>query len=241
MEEIWKVIKEHPNYEISNLGKVRDVVHKKIKSTSICGGYETVYLDSKSYTIKRLVDNYFTNYINDEIWKICFNHPNYSCSNLGRFKSNITGRILNQYINKKGYACVVLTDEPKIHKKYNAHRLIALTFMPIEDSDNKVVNHINEIKTDNRICNLEWLTNKENLNYSDTGKKIAEKLSKGKINVYNSKGILIITYNSMKEAIKKLGGSKLPKIMESNNRFHKHFYWIREDENLNDYITDNNG
>jgi hypothetical protein len=63
--------------------------------------------------------------------------------------------------NNKGYLQVSLN-----YKVYYIHRLMAFTFIPIIDTSKNVVNHINSIKTDNTLENLEWVTQKENVNKS---------------------------------------------------------------------------
>jgi hypothetical protein len=83
--------------------------------------------------------------------------PTYFISNLGNVK-NSRGTILKQTTCKKGYKKISIGNP---RKSYKVHRLVALMF--IENELNKSqVNHINGIKNDNRVENLEWMTNQEN-------------------------------------------------------------------------------
>lgn len=72
-------------------------------------------------------------------------------------KKNI---ILKHQSDGNGYFMVGLVIN-NISKKYKIHRLIAENFVP-NPLQKPMVNHKNGIKSDNRICNLEWVTNKEN-------------------------------------------------------------------------------
>lgn len=69
-------------------------------------------------------------------------------------------RILQVYITPNGYPSVVLGKDG-VNTRFSVHRLVAQAFIPNPD-DLPQVNHIDGDKTNNRVDNLEWCTEKEN-------------------------------------------------------------------------------
>ena len=115
-----------------------------------------------------------------EIWKDIdgFNGV-YQVSNLGRVKSverirkgksgsnvYVPEKILKCKNDKDGYKeCALCVGTHKKQKSYRVHRLVAEAFLP-NPNNYLIINHINEIKDDNRVENLEWCTNEYNCRYS---------------------------------------------------------------------------
>lgn len=174
----------------------------------------------------------------NEVWRV-IDHPsigcydNYAVSNYGRVKSlryrqTNEEKLLKIRKNNRGYLYTVLSKKGFIPKKFRIHRLVALMFLnpdPNLDPNNLEVNHLNEIKTDNRASNLEFCdrihnirygtgierrkeTRRETLKTSEAWKKghlkTAAKLSK-QVFQYSENGELVNIYPSVIEAARQTG------------------------------------
>lgn len=130
----------------------------------------------------------------DEIWKEINDCPNYYVSNAGEVARFIRGRLrkLKPHISVHGYIRYDISIEGHRRPKHiSAHRLVAEAFIPNPDNL-PYVNHKNEVKTDNRVENLEWCTAKYNATY---GTKIRRMLtSRHKNNAHNREKPTIIVW-----------------------------------------------
>lgn len=86
----------------------------------------------------------------------------YSVSLEGRVYSCIKNKFLKETKNMHNYAMVTLYKNGK-PKNYSAHRLVAIAHIP-NPQNKPCVDHLNTIRTDNRVENLKWVTHQENCN-----------------------------------------------------------------------------
>ncbi len=98
----------------------------------------------------------------------------YQISNLGRVYSVKRGKFLKPGKHTDNYSQVNLYKNGKC-KTYKIHRLVATAFIP-NPMNYKEVNHINEVKSDNRVENLEWCDRSYNINYGSRTEKAIPKM-----------------------------------------------------------------
>jgi len=114
--------------------------------------------------------------IDKEEWKIIDGYPNHKISNYGNVFSTRSNRELKLFIDKRGYKHIELNQDG-VAEKFRVHRLVCKHFCKEGREDQVVVNHIDTNTSNNYYKNLEWSTQKENVNHSkDLGNyKIGEK------------------------------------------------------------------
>ncbi|MGE7828976.1 NUMOD4 domain-containing protein [Paenibacillus sp. NPDC093718] len=71
------------------------------------------------------------------------------------------GKVLSPSANHNGYLSVMLSGS----RQY-VHRLVAQAFLPNDDKLPEV-NHLNAVRGDNRLCNLEWCSRMDNVKYKE--------------------------------------------------------------------------
>lgn len=91
--------------------------------------------------------------------------PMYEINKEGIVRNIKTGRIIKPNMDSKGfyYRVALVKNRGEKTTTITLHRLIALAFLP-NPNNKPLVDHINQIKTDNRLENLRWCDHKENAN-----------------------------------------------------------------------------
>ena len=176
----------------------------------------------------------------EEIWKDINGFEGmYQASSIGRVRSmdrilhhvrpklnnkrvvrRFNGRILSENKMKDGYLMTFLGKCGKMYP-YRTGRLIAQTFVP-NPHNKPEVNHINGIKSDNRIENLEWVTASENSIHAHriglTSPARGERIGCAKLNDFKVRVIRRMSGFTQREVAEIFGVSQFSIWRVLNNR-----------------------
>ena len=164
-------------------------------------------------------------YINEKIeyikeeWKQYLDSEFY-VSNMGRIKNTRTKNILKGNIRENGYLRVGLRIDGKLYS-FNAHNLVWLVWI---GKQNGVINHINGNKLDNRLENLEDISQSENLVKAAYETKTIKSCMQ--IGQYDEEGNLIKIFQSQRQAERSLNmsGGSISRAIKSGRKSYG-FYW----------------
>ncbi len=147
------------------------------------------------------------------MWKSTPGYPGYKISNTGIVKSK-NGQFMSLKPRADGYVRVCFCKD-KTPTHILVHRLVAIIFIPNPEKL-QFVNHINGIRSDNRVENLEWITKKGNnqkrvnLNYGLRTRKVVQ---------IDKDGNHIKIWDSLKHAANKLNisSANISKVCKNFN------------------------
>lgn len=142
----------------------------------------------------------------EEVWKDVVGYEgNYLVSNLGRIKTVLhivtykgrsyisKERIMSLQYDAYGYLQVRLSKDA-VKKTQKVHRIVAIAFIP-NPNNLPEINHKDEIKTNNRVGNLEWCDRKYNMQYG-----VNTHWHRMPVAQYSLDGVFIKQYSSIKQA-----------------------------------------
>ena len=181
--------------------------------------------------------------MDNEIWKDIVGYEGlYQVSNMGRVKSlnyNHTGKekLLSPLKDSGGYLRANLCKNGK-PKMYKVHRLVLMTFSPVENMDKLDINHIDENKLNNNLSNLEWCDRSYNINHGTRNKRVAEKKSIP-IAQLTLDGKFVKAWKSGIDAAERLGGfsrGNITNCCKGKSKTHGGYRWMY----LKDWLKEHN-
>jgi hypothetical protein len=104
-----------------------------------------------------------------------YDYPNYHVFPDGKIYNTSRKSFLKPIQNASGYCYVTLCGSGRKKKNYYVHRIVADHHLPIPADDKLQVNHINKVRNDNSVQNLEWLSSSDNMKHAHANKGLGTK------------------------------------------------------------------
>lgn len=149
---------------------------------------------------------------------------NYEINENGEVRNKETKKSLKSRIDINGYSLYRIIDDSRKSRTQSIHRLLMITFKPVDGYENLTIDHIDCNKQNNSLDNLEWVTSKEN-----THRAIKNNLYPNKRKAVSDETVIAIR----KEYIPGPKGN-YKELIEKYNINKSMFYYIVKDQ----YRTD---
>lgn len=162
---------------------------------------------------------------NHDIWlSVPGYEGKYEAHGRGLIRNAVTKRVLRPALIKVGYLTVVLCKNSNDHKTFYVHRIIGKIFLTTPQKE--MINHIDGIKTNNHISNLEWATRSENEKHAyKIGLKHTPNPAKRTIQK-DMQGNVIAVFASTWEAQKNgFSSSKVSDVCNGKGISHRGYKW----------------
>ena len=185
----------------------------------------------------------------NEEWKTISEFPKYEVSNMGNVRVKETKYIMKPFTNEAGYLRISISNDTIKRKKFYIQRLVANEFLP--NLENKpTVNHINNNRLDNRLCNLEWSTmSEQNIHKHKTNNKFEKRRdikaiwrldlnTSEKLEKYNSttQAVKWIKQNNLTNSLNELNlRQNLINVSNGKNNSAYGYKWLYEDFETNSF------
>lgn len=148
---------------------------------------------SRSQALRLLIykHNKKVDFIDGEIWEFIPFNSRYLVSSEGRVFSLKTNKVLIPYKNiSDGYLRVKITNKRGKSRDYYIHRLMAMCFLKMPVKSRREVHHLNNIKTDNRLENIQVLTKYQHF------KTHGKQLKRGRVRHEQPKALNFVDVNN---------------------------------------------
>ena len=165
---------------------------------------------------------FYTNFCGEDFYEIAYpDFEEFAISRSGNIYCKLSKKLFIPRLLRQ-YLC---------HGTVYVHRLVAFTFLGNPPPDKPCVDHKNANTHDNRVENLEWVSQKENVNRSTKITSHAKRVCQHDL----KSGELIRTFDSVKEAATSIDTvpSNISRVLKGKNKSAGGYFWKYENEQEN--------